>query len=207
MKAKSLHGKKYNHQNQSDMRSEIKELPLVQKAYVINENHMEAEFGYHACNDVVYAETTGKAKSKLLNSHAFEEWKTSEGDELTYLNIPIRRAKGSDKYLFRGKEQTKSSIEYILDKEDRDNALDKLLEENPNAKAYVYSGIRGGYWGENHCGYYSDKHKAGIYSLEEAVGIVQRSCLSRNEQVEMIDPDQHNKEVMSRIEKLKTHLV
>lgn len=177
----------------------------IKKAYRINENHMSDCFRYFCDASFIAYGTEGQAKSQIVSHYQSEE--TLDGEELNMMNVRVLRAKEYDKYEFRGKEETKEKIDYILEKEERDSKLDNILKENPNAKAFVYSGIRGGYWGENHCGYHSDKFKAGVYTLKEAVAIVKSSCLSRNESVEMIDPITHNKEVLDKIEKLKSYLV
>lgn len=181
----------------------IMKLEIKEKAWGINPSNLREP--WFADTDTAYYGTRGQAKLSALCDH--DSMVTTDNEDLCFLNIRVRRRKKYDKYVFRGEILSKEDIDYITRKEKRDIELIKLLEDNPDGKAFIYAGCHGAYWGWNSSGYMSDKYKAGIYDLKDAVDTVKNSCLDRREHVELIDVDKHNKIIRDRMEDLKRYLL
>lgn len=178
------------------------EYKLAQKAYEIDWSKIEEGFLYDSSSFIVYAETRNKAKTELLKKAYFENVCLSgEDDEVTYLTIPVIRCKEADKYKFEDKDLTKRQIEEIQTERQRIYDLDEILN-NPNIK-YCYI-VKGSYYRPNSCGYTDYKHKAGVYTKEEAVSHA-KSC--RDIRLERIDIEDHNKMIQSEINELKRRII
>lgn len=173
----------------------------TKKAYRIDFSKIDE--GYLYSEQTVHAENINKAKQELLSDNRYENLKLKTSDEeVTYLTIPVIRAKYSDLYEFEGREETAGRIEEILLERARKANLDKLLTENPNSFAYICK--RGSYYKPNSCGYTDYRAKAGVYSLEEAVQSA-KGC--EDISVEIINVVEHNKRLQEEIEDLKNRLI
>lgn len=178
---------------------------IVKKAFKID--LAQIEVGFLMSDKICYADNRNKAKSILLAEIVYEECKTKYTDkDVTYLNIPVLRAKNLDVVMFRGEETKRYLIDGIIAKEVRDKRLNDMLKENPGAKAYVKNGNYGSYWGPNHSGYADSVIFAGVYSIDEAVRIVLSSSLDRQESVIIIDTEERNHEIDHKISKLNTEI-
>lgn len=166
----------------------------------------DIEEGYLYDTIVVYAENRNKAKSKMLvECNMNHNVELLGGAELTYINVPIERLKSADKYEFEGKVKSKSEIEYIQKRRERDAEVEETVKNNPDAKCYVQKG--GMYWRPNSSGYTEYRTKAGIYSIQEAAQIVKSSALNKCETLTIINVEEHNKHLQEQIDDLKTRII
>jgi len=179
-------------------------MKLLKKAYEINRDKFAAP--WDITDEVFYAETRGKAKNAAWMAMSYDgTYYDKYGREITFLNLPIRRAKDNDIYEYLGKEKRKCDIDYDIQKNNRNFELDKLLSENPDGKCYIIK--RGQYYRPNSNGYTDHRIKAGIYSLEEGISDVKRCGLYDNIHVQLIDIEEHNKYMIEHIEDLKSRLL
>ncbi len=179
-------------------------MKTIEKAWSINSSNLNEP--WFADTDNIYFGTRGQAKKKALLDH--DSMQTDSGDDLTFLNIRVKREKEYDNVIFRGEKMSKDRVNSILEKEKRNSDLDKMLKDYPKGKAFVWNGNYNQYWGWNHSGYCNDWWYAGIYDLSEAIEIVKSSCLSRLESVELIkDVDEHNKKVNEKMAQIKRMLI
>jgi hypothetical protein len=179
----------------------LEEGSIVLKAYEIDLDKLEE--GYLSDSIVCYAENSNKAKVTLLRQIANDNWKLKYlGEELTYLNIPVKRKKSSDKVIFEGKEVLRSSIEQLIAERERIAKLDEILN-NPNIK-YCYIIRYGQYYRPNSCGYTSLKFEAGIYPKDEAIS---HAKSVREIRLESVDIDEHNKMINQKIAELQERLL
>lgn len=173
---------------------------IVAKSYEINLDKLDE--GYLSDTISCHAENANEAKSKLLKIVRYDDWRLKySGQELTYLNIPIKRRKSSDKVVFEGEEVLYFQIESIKDERNRISKLDEI-QNNPNIKfCYI---IKGSYYRPNHCGYTSLRFEAGIYPKDEAVSHAKSVCEIR---LEWIDTEEHNKMINEKIAELQGRLL
>lgn len=176
---------------------------VIKKAWRINPRNLREP--WFADTDRVYYGTRGQAKQLALVDH--DSMITDDDEDLTYLNIKVSRNPEYDMVRFRESIVSKKEVSNIMKVEERNEKLAKLLKDNPNGKAFVYNGTYNSYWGWNHCGYATNKFKAGIYDLKEAVRIVRGSSLDRRESVILINPEEHNAEVLKKINELKEYMI
>lgn len=169
------------------------------KAYTLDLSKIDE--GYLYSEEIIYAESRGKAKSFV----DFDDYTLSNGDEVTFLNVPIIRSKHNDIFLVDGVEKSLSSIEYDKRKTERDSNLDKLLKENPSGKAYIKKG--GLYWRPNNSGYTEFQRFAGVYDLKDAIDTCKSSDLGRFERPILIDKKEHNELINKTIKDLQTRLL
>lgn len=78
------------------------------KCYSLN-RHLISE-GYLLEQVYIYAETRNKAKISCLSEILHQGLHHYNGDELTYLNLPLIRNKDHDKVIYDGKLIDKSKI-------------------------------------------------------------------------------------------------
>ncbi len=173
---------------------------IVSKAYEIDLDKLNE--GYLSDSIICYAENSNKAKTKLLKQVRHDDWKLKySGKELTYLNIPIKRRKSSDKVIFEGKEVFRWSIDELINERKRISKLDEIAN-NPNIK-YCYI-IKGIYYRPNSCGYTSLRFEAGVYPKDEAV---RHAKSVREVRLECVDIEEHNKMINEKISELHGRLL
>jgi len=176
----------------------MEKLVLKQKAFEIDFGRIKEGFlwGQH----ISYAATKGKAKMELLTEveGALCEF---TGDEITYLNIPVIRCKEADKYEFEGENVTLHRIEEIHRERKRLYKLDSILNDPKIVYAYIQ---KGSYYRPGSCGYTDFRHRAGVYTKEEAVSSA-KSC--RDIWVRVIDIDEHNEMINKEIKELESRLL
>lgn len=173
---------------------------LKQKAYGINFDAIEE--GYLYSEEHVHADSINKAKSLLFDRMKYEDLVNNDGEEITYLNIPVVRAPEYDLYLFEGEGKTNEEIKEIFKKRERITYLNQLLF-NPDIK-YCYIKKRGSYYCPDNCGYTQFKHKAGVYLKEPAI-----NCAKACDELDIIPIDiaEHNKMIRNEINDLSTRLL
>lgn len=173
---------------------------IVSKAYEIDLDKLDE--GYLSDSIICYAENSNKAKTELLKQVKYDDWKIKySGEELTYLNIAVKRRKSSDKVIFEGKEVLRCSIDGLINERERITKLDEI-SNNPNIK-YCYI-IKGSYYRPNSCGYTSLRFEAGVYPKDEAVS---HAKSVREIRLEWVDIEEHNKMINQKIAELQGRLL
>jgi len=171
---------------------------LIQKAWELNLFRIYDP--YHLSGIIHYGKTRGEAKSKIYSKAKNEDLSLTDGP-LTFLNIPIRRCKRADKYLFEDKELALWEIENIQKEKIRIIELDKIL----NDESIVYCYIRkGSYYRPNSCGYTDFRHRAGVYTKQKAVSSA-KSCSDIT--IIPINIKEHNSMIQNKIDDLKTRVL
>ncbi len=179
-----------------------KNYPIVKKAYEIVLSRLDE--GFLSDTIMCHAENVNQAKKILLDMVKYDGWKLRYGvndDEINYLTIPVIRRKEDDIVLFEDKEIIKSKIEPMLRNRERLKELNDILD-NPNiTHCYIY---KGAYYRPNSCGYTALRTEAGIYTKQEAVF---EAKAVREIVIIPIDPEEHNKLIMEKIEELNGKLI
>jgi hypothetical protein len=179
----------------------LEEGTLFSKAYHIDFNKIYE--GYLATPVICYAKNRNEAKNKLLSMVKYEGWVlNSSGEELTYLNIPVRRLKDADIIVFEGQGVQRCKIASIVEERERINKIDTILA-NPDVKyCYIWKG--GYYYRPNNRGYTSLRFDAGVYLKSEAVS---EAKSVREITLEPIDIYNHNKMIHEKISELESRLI
>ena len=173
---------------------------LLEKAYEIDLSRIEEYYFYE--REIAYAETVGKAKSKLLGQANYNNMKLLCVDEdMMYTNIPVKRAHDYDKYEFEGKAETMHSIYEIIHERERISKLNDILTNDSIKFCYI---SKGNYYRPGSCGYTDFKHRAGVFTKEEAVSSA-KSCSGLS--IIPIDIEVHNKMISDEITELQTRLL
>ncbi len=175
--------------------------PIVKKAYGVNFDHIQE--GYLAGEVVCHADSRNEAKNILLGKVSYDSWKLYYSDEeLTYLNIPIRRVPSADICLFEGKELRLYQIERELAARTRMEGLEKLSQDDKVTHCYIIK--RREYYGPNSCGYTSYKCYAGVYTKTEAIS---HAMGCEEITLEAINVAEHNDMINKQIQKAKNNLI
>jgi len=171
----------------------------AKKAWVIDLDKINEGYCYDTF--VAYAEKRNKAKSLLLKD-AETEGMTTNDEEVTCLNIPIKRAKELDKYLYNGEYLTNHEIKLMKIKEER-NELWEDIKLNTGV-SYCYIMKRGSYYRPNRKGYTSFLEKAGVYDKYDAISQA-KSC----EDLEIIPIviKDHNSCIRGKIKELLSKII
>lgn len=178
----------------------MKKYTLKEKAYKINLDRIDK--GYLFCEQIFWAKSIGKAKKELMEKIQYEGYQPREGGDITYLNIPVLRAKEHDLYEFEGNDITIYKIEKIIEERERILELNKTLED-PTIK-FCYIRKRGSYYRPNCCGYTEFEDKAGVYTKKDAVS----QAMSCDElTIRPVDIEQHNKMINESIYELQKQLI
>lgn len=173
---------------------------IVQKAYEIILDRLDE--GYLSDHIVCFADSRNKAKARLLSMVKYDDWKLRFiGDELTYLNIPIRRLKSADVVIFEGQEMGRWEIQPLIVKRERLAKLDAILNDPTIKYCYIR---KGDYYRPNAKGYTSNLFEAGVYTKEDAVSKA-KSCQELT--LVIIDIDVHNKMLTDKINELQVKLL
>lgn len=162
---------------------------------------------------VVYADSRGKAKPLLFKSDYDELIFNKDRHQIDFYGgfydfvkrIRVVRCRESDKFLIDGNEITRSELEYMRKKKEKEDGFDKLLKENQNSFSHIVK--NGSYYADNWCGYVSKKIDAGIYTTKEAVSHCKGMSLNDNFMVELIDIEEHNNIINSKIDNLKLRII
>lgn len=172
----------------------------IKKAYQVDLSKIEE--GYLYSDLIIHADNRNQAKSHLLSENKYEGLRLrGSDDEVTYLTIPVIRAKECDKYIFESQEKTKHEIDEILYERKREAKLNSFLTDPKITHCYIR---KGSYYRPNSCGYTDYKHLAGVYSIKEGVSDA-KSC--RDIYLEIIDVEKHNNMVIDMINELKSRII
>ena len=178
-------------------------MKLVQKAWEINKNNlMEPWF---APDETVFADTVGKAKSQMLKVIGYDEHRDWKGEPITFLNLKVVRNKNCDRYDVGGEIKNLYQIQHDKERKEKFDAIDKMVADNPNGKAYIKKG--GSYYRPDSCGYTERIIEAGIYTVQYAASSVKSCSLGDGMQMILINPTEHNKILNDKIEDLKSRLL
>ena len=145
--------------------------------------------------------STQGSKFNLTVPNGGTNYNTENTFKLSYLNIPVKRKKLSDKVIFEGKEVLRCSIDKLINERERVSKLDEI-ENNPSIK-YCYI-IKGSYYRPDWCGYTSLKFEAGVYPKNEAV---RHAKSVREIRLECVDIEEHNKMINQKISELHGRLL
>jgi hypothetical protein len=132
----------------------------------------------------------------------YDGWKLKySGDELSYINIPVRRNMEFDIVIFEGNEVLRHEIQGIKITRIRLACFDEILA-NP-AIQYCYI-LKGNYYRPNSCGYTQFMHEAGVYTKEVAV---QHAISCSELTLRPIDITEHNKMLTDKIQDFTSRLL
>jgi hypothetical protein len=173
---------------------------IAVKAYEIDLSKIEEGFLYSPV--IVYAESISKARAALLDKIRYDGMVLRSNEELSYINIPVKRAPQFDLREFEGKHLTETDIQGIIRKRDRDAKLDSVLNDESITHCYIRK--HGSYYMPNACGYTQLKRLAGIYTKEDAVSHG-KSCDELH--VIPINKAEHNSMIVESIADLETRLI
>lgn len=176
-------------------------MKVTEKAWSIDFSNIDEGYLYDQSGYICYTENRNKARSILLSEYRWE-MVTYWNEELTYLNIPVKRAKEFDKYDVDGLSLTSREIEKIKYEKEREDELNSTLTDERITHCYIKK--RGAYYRPNSCGYTDFNFRAGIYEKSEAVRMA-KSC----EELDIIpiDTEEHNKMIEDEISELKDRLI
>lgn len=165
----------------------MEKLKLIERCWELDLDKVNEGFLFD--NIICHVETRNQAKVKLLEEAVWRGAVSNRTDEdFTYLDIPIKRYKLGDKFLFEDRPMTKWEIEQVLKRRQEDTEFDKLLADPTIEYCYIIK--RGLYYGPNSCGYTAIRERAGVYTIEYGVSSA-KSC--RELRLKVIDIDEHNK--------------
>lgn len=171
------------------------------KAYEINLERIRE--GYLYTPIYCYANSRGEAKKKLLHLIRYEELRNNSGDLITYLNIPIKRAKNLDKVEYNGTLVTKEEMNRQLQIIDHNKKLQQVLDDPTVTHAYIYKFGRT-FYRSNYCGYTERKSEAGVYTKEAAV----KECMnSLDFMLVPINNQEHNEMIREKIVDLESRML
>lgn len=180
----------------------MKEYTIKEKAYEIIFDKIEE--GFMSSGVYCFAETINKAKTQLLEQVKWDDWKLKySGEELSYLNIPVRRKKEYDIVTYEGQEVRRYQVEEIKAENARNSNLDAILSD-PNIKYCYINKYCRGYYRPNSSGYSSFTSEAGVYTKEKAVSEARGV---KEIHLEVINIEEHNKMLNEQIEDLKSRII
>jgi len=178
---------------------------LQEKAWVINPSYLSEQDKYHTPEEVVFADSRGKAKSELLSKLYDYDLKDYLGDDITFLNLRVKRDKYFDKYLVNGEIKSAWQIELDRQTKERNDEVDRMVKENPTGFAYIKK--RGLYYRPNSCGYTEYLISAGVYPIQRAADIVKSCSIGDHMLLIPIDPKEHNEKLNKTINDIKSRLI
>ncbi len=171
---------------------------ISEKAWEVVLYQLDGGFLY--AREYCYSENRNKAKSVLLNQ-IYGAVLLESGDDVNYLNIPIVRCKYLDKYHFEGDSLTLRQIEKLLISSEREQSFINMLADNTLKFCYIK---KGGYYKPGSSGYTDFRHRAGVYTKEDAVSHA-RSCDDLT--LVKINIEEHNTLIQEEIDDLTTRLL
>lgn len=188
--------------NYIDDKELIKQLNLkvVKKGYEINFSKIEE--GYLYDNRTCSTDTLNQAKSILVKENRYENiCLMGEDDEVNYLTIPVVRCQPADKYEFEDSLKTIHEIRNILNKRKRLNKLNSFLENPDISYCYIK---KGSYYRPDGCGYTDMRHRAGVYTKQDAVS---QAKSVQDLYIIPINIEEHNKMINDEIDDLKSRIL
>lgn len=176
---------------------------LIEKAWKIYADDLDEP--WHVPNEVFYGRTRGKAKVQAWAAIAYDGFKNTMGEEITFLNLKLSRCKKMDRYQVGQEVLTLAEIEYRKRKKEWDEKLDAMINATPEGKAYIMR--KGYFYRPNNCGYTEKRTHAGVYSIQEAVQEAKGCSLHDYMDVILIDINEHNQRINKEIESLQSRLI
>jgi len=177
----------------------MKNLKILKKAYCLNLEKIDNPELHN--EEIMYYETRGKAKKDLAELHSCYGV-TINNEPISFLNIPIKRCKKADIVLYKNKPIQKYMIEAIKRLDEHNKKLDDFLENDEVEFCYIRK--HGSYYRWGYAGYTGFKHKAGIYSKEDAVkhckNIIELECIP-------INIEEHNAILKTEIDEIKKGII
>lgn len=181
-------------------------MKLIKKAWIMDISFVREPWFANVLEEPIYADTQGEARSLAFNKLKYEGYDNDETickDELKFTDVKVKRAPGYDKFeTEEGEILTKARIEIREEDRKRREALKQMVVDNPGRYAYIRKG--GYYYKDNCCGYTEFQHRAGVYTIQEAVD---SSLHCREIDVILIDKDSHNKMIADEIRILQQHYI
>ncbi len=176
-------------------------LDIIQKAYKLDLNKIHESYQYSEV--VVFAESRGQAKQQISNEIEISSFKLAFFEnEMTFLNMPVRRAKQYDRVIYKGEEMRRNQVEHKLRIEKENNRIEIFLSDPKITHCFIMK--RGSYYAWNYSGYVSYSHFAGVYPKLEAVPYCKNdldlTCVA-------INNSEHNENILNAIERLKKGLI
>lgn len=145
------------------------------------------------------ADSVNEAKKLLLDTVRYDDMRLNNGDDVTYLNIPVVRAKGVDIIIYNGEKKERWRVEFDIAEEQRISELRELCLSHKYF--YIY---KGSYYRPNSNGYTSLKEFAGVYDSKDAF-ISARHC--REVRLIPINIEEHNNMIEKTISNLSSRLI
>lgn len=172
------------------------------KAWIINKSNIYEP--WFVTDEPFYGKNRNEARTDALAEIGDQVIDKSDRP-ITLLTIRMIRAKHFDKILVDGVYKTKAQIEYAAREKAFKENLNKILADSPDGWAYVRKG--GSYYRPDSRGYTEYIHKAGIYSVKQAVAEVRGCAMEDCMSVIVIDPAEHNAMINKEIEGLQSRLI
>lgn len=172
---------------------------VVSKAYELNLSAIDE--GYMCSEVIVHAETKGKAKSALWSKICSDNYQKTNGDDVSFINMPIRRSPRYDLVNFEGNTVVRNEIDSILAERKRGEYFEAILKDSTITHCYIR---KGAYYRPDYCGYTDFQHRAGVYTKEDAIAHARGISEIR---IEPIDNYKHNQMILNEINELKTRII
>ena len=138
-------------------------IEIVKRAWCLNNSNIDEPWFHDS--DITYYGTRGQAKTSCAIDNACG--KTISGEDITFMNIKVRRDKYFDIIIYKGKEIKRYQIAEI-ERENKIKALpaDKMYYVQ-DRRNYVGNAVL--WWGKNSDGYVTDLANAHKYTHEEII--------------------------------------
>jgi hypothetical protein len=177
-------------------------MKLVKKAWLMDISFIREPWFASCLEEPIHAGTQGEARSIAFSILKHENCTDSEHtslDEVKYTDVKVKRYPEADKFETEdGEVMPKWRIEERNKDRKRREDLKQMVVCNPGR--YVYIRKNGQYYKEGYCGYTDFRHRAGVYTIKDAVD---NSLHCRDLDVVLIDKDQHNKMILEEIASLQ----
>lgn len=171
--------------------------PISKKAYCVDRSKIDEGHLYETM--FVHADNVKKAKVMLIGKYNWDI--TINGNDATYLNIPIKRYPEEDLWIFEGEDKTHNQIMEAIRRKERSELFDEILSNDSITHCYIR---KGSYYRPDSCGYTDHRSRAGVYTKEDAISEA-RGC--EHITIHPIDVYEHNDMIQREIDELKTRLI
>jgi len=175
-------------------------MEIRKKAYRLNLDRIIN--GYEYSSVIAYSETRGKAKEKIAKQIDVRDYVVDSGEEMNFLNMPIKRSKNNDVYEIDGVLRQKYQFDELELKETHNNNLNKTLNDESISHCFITKG--GLYYRDGYCGYSDDFMSAGVYNKIDAV---RHARNLPNIIIVPIDVQDYNNKINDIIENLKSKII
>lgn len=173
---------------------------IIEKGYRINLQKIDEGFAY---SDVwCHAPSLGAAKKKLLDSPSAIGMKLSNGDDITFLNIPVVRASQYDLVMFQGKRISRARKEEMEKRQKRFAKINAIIDDKAVTHCYITKGPL--YYRGNYNGYTLERVEAGVYEKRSAAS---HAIHSDDVTLVPIQKEEHNALITESIEQLKKRII